>query len=95
VCVSCSLAAFVVATLCTHKSALRATGTQLRLLCGSGVCLDCLGVESRGVPRSHSLNRVAYRNLVGVCYTEEEVKALAAEVEVQDGPNDAGEVDLP
>ena len=30
----------------------------------------------------HSLNLVAYRNLVGVCYTEDEVKAMAEEIEV-------------
>lgn len=37
----------------------------------------------------HSLNLVAYRNLVGVCYTEEEVKALAEEIEVR-RPGQAG-----
>ncbi|KAF0852368.1 mitochondrial Complex III (CIII) ubiquinol:cytochrome c oxidoreductase cytochrome c1 (Cyc1) [Andalucia godoyi] len=40
----------------------------------------------------HSLSRVAYRNLVGVAMTEEEAKAFASSVEVQDGPNDAGEM---
>lgn len=40
----------------------------------------------------HSLNLVAYRNLVGVAYTEDEVKAMAEEVEVTDGPNDQGEM---
>ncbi|EEH51687.1 uncharacterized protein MICPUCDRAFT_49131 [Micromonas pusilla CCMP1545] len=40
----------------------------------------------------HSLNLVAYRNLVGVCYTEAEVKALAEEIEVTDGPDDTGEM---
>ena len=38
------------------------------------------------------MDYVAYRHLVGVCYTEEEAKALAEEVEVQDGPNDDGEM---
>lgn len=38
------------------------------------------------------MSLVAYRDLVGVAYTEEEVKALAAEVEVMDGPNDEGEM---
>ncbi len=33
----------------------------------------------------HSLNLVAYRNLVGVCYTEDEVKAMAEEIEVSPG----------
>lgn len=40
----------------------------------------------------HSLERIAYRNLVGVCYTEEEAKAMAQEIEVVDGPNDEGEM---
>ncbi|ORX93006.1 hypothetical protein K493DRAFT_262923 [Basidiobolus meristosporus CBS 931.73] len=40
----------------------------------------------------HSLDRIAFRNLVGVSHTEEEAKALAEEIEVQDGPNDAGEM---
>lgn len=39
----------------------------------------------------HSMNRVAYRNLVGVAYTEDEMKTLIEEVEVEDGPNDEGE----
>jgi ubiquinol-cytochrome c reductase cytochrome c1 subunit len=38
------------------------------------------------------MNRVAYRNLVGVAFTEEEAKQLAEEVEVEDGPNDEGEM---
>eukprot|EP00741_Cyanophora_paradoxa_P017734 tig00000203_g17128.t1 len=46
-----------------------------------GVCSAC-----------HSMDRIAYRNLINVCYTEDEVKALAAEIEVKDGPNDAGEM---
>lgn len=41
----------------------------------------------------HSLERVAYRNLVGVAFTEEEVKAICADApEVMDGPNDSGEM---
>jgi len=38
------------------------------------------------------LDRIAFRNLVNVSHTEDEVKELAAEVEVQDGPNDEGEM---
>lgn len=38
----------------------------------------------------HSLQYIHFRDLVGVCYTEEEAKALAAEVEVVDGPDDEG-----
>ncbi|MCE0481187.1 hypothetical protein HAX54_038686 [Datura stramonium] len=36
----------------------------------------------------HSVSLISYRDLVGVTYTEEEVKATAAEIEVVDGPND-------
>lgn len=39
----------------------------------------------------HSVERLAFRNLVGVAYTEAEAKALAAEVQIEDGPNDKGE----
>jgi ubiquinol-cytochrome c reductase cytochrome c1 subunit len=45
------------------------------------VCANC-----------HSLNYLSYRHLVNVAFTEEEVKAMAAEVEVEDGPNDDGEM---
>jgi len=40
----------------------------------------------------HSLDRIAWRNLVDVCLTEEEAKKLAAEVEYKDGPNQEGEM---
>jgi hypothetical protein len=40
----------------------------------------------------HSLNRISYRNLVGVCYTEDEAKELASNITVVDGPNDSGEM---
>lgn len=40
----------------------------------------------------HSMERIAFRNLVGVSHTENEMKAMAAEYEVVDGPNDAGEM---
>ena len=38
----------------------------------------------------HSMNRVAFRNLVGVTHTEAEAKALAEGFQVKDGPNDEG-----
>lgn len=38
------------------------------------------------------MSLVSYRDLVGVAYTEEETKAMAAEIEVVDGPNDEGEM---
>lgn len=40
----------------------------------------------------HSLNYIAWRNLIETLYTEEEVIAMAAETEVEDGPNDDGEM---
>ena len=38
----------------------------------------------------HSMKFLAYRNLVGIAYTEEEAKAEAAEVQVMDGPDESG-----
>ncbi|XP_027003084.2 cytochrome c1, heme protein, mitochondrial isoform X2 [Tachysurus fulvidraco] len=40
----------------------------------------------------HSMEYLAFRNLVGVSHTEEEAKALAEEIEVLDGPDEAGEM---
>lgn len=40
----------------------------------------------------HSMNRLAYRNLSALGYNEAEIKAIAADVTVQDGPNDEGEM---
>ncbi|XP_074842531.1 cytochrome c1, heme protein, mitochondrial [Carettochelys insculpta] len=40
----------------------------------------------------HSMEYVAFRNLVGVSHTEAEAKALALEVEVVDGPDEQGEM---
>lgn len=40
----------------------------------------------------HSMNLLYYRNLAALGYNEVQVKAFAAEVEVQDGPNDEGEM---
>nr|AAK91357.1 AT5g40810/MHK7_4 [Arabidopsis thaliana]AAM51571.1 AT5g40810/MHK7_4 [Arabidopsis thaliana] len=40
----------------------------------------------------HSMSLISYRDLVGVAYTEEEAKAMAAEIEVVDGPNDECEM---
>eukprot|EP00941_MAST-03F_sp_MAST-3F-sp1_P005434 g5434.t1 len=42
----------------------------------------------------HSMDLIAFRNLVGVAYSEQEVKAMAQEVDVEDGPNDEGEMFL-
>ena len=40
----------------------------------------------------HSLRRVAYRNLTEIGFSEDEVKQIASEVLVSDGPNDDGEM---
>jgi len=40
----------------------------------------------------HSMEYLCYRNLVGVIMTEEEAKAEAEEAQVEDGPNDAGDM---
>lgn len=39
----------------------------------------------------HSLNYIAFRNLEALGYSEEEIKAIAAEYTVEDGPNDEGD----
>ncbi|MCB1783266.1 MAG: cytochrome c1 [Alphaproteobacteria bacterium] len=40
----------------------------------------------------HSLKRVYFRNLEGIGYNEEQIKAIASQYTVQDGPNDEGEM---
>ncbi|GAB2174642.1 cytochrome c1 [Dongia sp. agr-C8] len=40
----------------------------------------------------HSMNLLAYRNLETIGFSEDEVKEIAASVQVMDGPNDAGEM---
>ena len=40
----------------------------------------------------HSLERIHFRELVGVCMDEETAKAAAAEIDVVDGPNDVGQM---
>ncbi len=40
----------------------------------------------------HSLGLVSYRNLRGIGFTEDQVKEIAASAQVQDGPNDQGEM---
>ncbi|TIA83054.1 hypothetical protein E3P98_01003 [Wallemia ichthyophaga] len=39
----------------------------------------------------HSLDRIAWRNLVAVSHTSDEARAMAEEQEYTDGPNDQGE----
>src|SRR5208283_1779029 len=40
----------------------------------------------------HSLKYVAYRNLAALGFSEDEIKATAAEKQVKDGPNEQGEM---
>ncbi|UIP91977.1 cytochrome c1 [Wolbachia pipientis] len=40
----------------------------------------------------HSMNRIAFRNLQDVGFSEEDVKQIAASYQVKDGPNDLGEM---
>jgi len=39
----------------------------------------------------HSMRHLAYRNLVDICYTEDEAKAEAEEIQVEDEDNETGE----
>ena len=40
----------------------------------------------------HSMSRLSYRNLADLGYSEAEIKAIAAEASITDGPNDEGEM---
>lgn len=40
----------------------------------------------------HSMNRLSYRNLEDLGYNEAQIKAIAAEAMIQDGPNDEGDM---
>lgn len=49
-------------------------------------------VYSQVCAACHSLRLVAYRNLAGIGFAEDQIKAIAAEFEVPDGPNEEGEM---
>jgi ubiquinol-cytochrome c reductase cytochrome c1 subunit len=40
----------------------------------------------------HAMRQLSYRNLLEIGLTEEQVRAIAAQFQVQDGPNDQGEM---
>ncbi len=40
----------------------------------------------------HSLKYIAFRNLAALGYSDDEIKAIAAEAQITDGPNDQGEM---
>ena len=52
----------------------------------------CLQVYTELCAACHSLRLGYYRHLQSVGFSEEEIKALAGEFEVEDGPNDDGEM---
>ena len=54
---------------------------QRGFLVYKSVCASC-----------HSLKRIAFRNLEALGYSEAQIKAIAAEYTVEDGPNDEGEM---
>ena len=40
----------------------------------------------------HAMKQLAYRNLEGIGLSEDEIRAIAADVKIKDGPNDDGEM---
>ena len=54
--------------------------------------LLCKEVSPTPKCASYSMNYIAFRNLADLGYNEAEIKAIAAEYEVVDGPNDDGEM---
>ncbi len=40
----------------------------------------------------HAMKRISYRNLSALGYSEDQIKTVAAEISVMDGPNDEGEM---
>ena len=40
----------------------------------------------------HSVNRISFRTLVGVTHTEAQMKKIAESYEIEDGPDDTGEM---
>lgn len=52
------------------------------LLLGSSTTESAVCAVLQVCAACHSLQYIHYRDLVGVCYTEEEAKAMAAEIEV-------------
>jgi ubiquinol-cytochrome c reductase cytochrome c1 subunit len=40
----------------------------------------------------HSVDKVAFRSLVGITHSEEQMKKIAESYEIEDGPNDQGEM---
>ncbi|MEM1040717.1 MAG: cytochrome c1 [Pseudomonadota bacterium] len=51
-----------------------------------------LKVYTENCASCHSMNLLSYRNLADLGYTEDQIKAYAAEFELTDGPNEDGEM---
>jgi ubiquinol-cytochrome c reductase cytochrome c1 subunit len=51
-----------------------------------------LQVYSEVCSNCHSMNLLAYHDLSGIGYSENEIKAIAAQKQVTDGPNDQGDM---
>ncbi len=66
--------------------------TILTLACGPRSIRRGYQVYREVCSACHSLDRIAWRNLVGSSHTVDEAKAMAEEVEYTDGPNDEGEM---
>ncbi|MDB5368376.1 MAG: cytochrome c1 [Rhodospirillales bacterium] len=49
-------------------------------------------VYSKVCATCHSMSLLSYRHLAALGYSEPEIKAIASQVQVQDGPNDQGEM---
>ncbi|MBM3545905.1 MAG: cytochrome c1 [Alphaproteobacteria bacterium] len=49
-------------------------------------------VYKEGCAACHAVTQLSYRDLKGIGYQEDDIKAIAAQAKVMDGPNDAGEM---
>ena len=50
-----------------------------------------LKIYQENCSNCHSLDRIAFRNLTALNYSEAQIKALASAYDIEDGPNDEGE----
>ncbi len=66
-------------------------GVTITFLSSGPLPSSCPQVYQQVCAACHSMQYVHWRQLVGVCYTEEEAKALAAETEVRRGAGGRGE----
>jgi len=74
---------------CANAPALTPRNISPKLVYRGVCCAERYGERCARI-EGHSLDRIAWRNLVGVSHTVDEVKAMAEEVEYEDGPDDEG-----